>query len=154
MTAKRIFGLLDVIEISDVGEIKAANELAQIDRRLCVTRPLLNGLLLNKLLAILSYRGKRFPTMLPRLDASRAHDQNTLWNRLETEGRGCSRSAGRTGKPRGVAQGHRRKQECWNSSSGTGRTAFRTGLQSKRGKLGRGSHYGGRNSNKQPAEAP
>jgi hypothetical protein len=85
MKTKRIRGLLDVIEMGDVGEIRAANELSEIDRELSSARPIFNGFLLNKLLAILSYRGKRFPTMLPRLNASRAHSQKSLWVRLESK---------------------------------------------------------------------
>lgn len=82
MKAKRIPGLLHVIEASDLNEIQAVNEQPEIDRQFSSKIPLLNGLLLGKILGVLSYRGKRFPTMQPRQSASRAHDQNTLWNQL------------------------------------------------------------------------
>jgi len=85
MKASRIPGLLDVIEASDLNEIKAVSERPEIDRQFSSRLPLLNGLLLSNLLATLSYRGKRFPTMLPRLSASRAHDQKTLRDQLSAK---------------------------------------------------------------------
>jgi hypothetical protein len=36
-------------------------------------------------LGTLCYRGKRFPTMLPRQDAARAHNQDALWNQLNAK---------------------------------------------------------------------
>ena len=82
MKSKRIPGLLDVIEIGEISEIKAANEHPEIDRRFASRLPFLNGVLLRNLLGTLAYRGKRFPTMLPRQDTVRAHDQDALWNQL------------------------------------------------------------------------
>jgi hypothetical protein len=85
MKAKRIPGLIDVIEVSDLSEIKAANQQREIDRQFTSKLPLLNGLLLSNVLGVLSYREERFPTMLQKQDAVRAHNQNALWNRLNAK---------------------------------------------------------------------
>lgn len=85
MKAKYIPGLVDVIEISDRNEIAAANRQPEIDRQFTSRRPLLNGLLLSNVIGVLSYRGKRFPTMQPRQDAARAHNQEALWNQLNAK---------------------------------------------------------------------
>lgn len=82
MKAKRVSGLIDLIEVSDLSEIKAANQQPEIDRQFTSRLPLLNGLLLSNVLGTLSYREQRFPTMLPKQDVVRAHNQNALWNRL------------------------------------------------------------------------
>jgi hypothetical protein len=82
MKPHRIRGLFDVIEASYLNEIQTVNEQPDVDRQFSSRLPLLNGLLLWNLLGVLSYRGKRFPTMQPRQSASRAHDQNTLWDQL------------------------------------------------------------------------
>jgi hypothetical protein len=85
MKAKRIPGLIDVIEVSDPSEIKAVNEQREIDREFRWKLPLLNGLLLRGALRTLSYREQLFPTMLPKQDAVRAHNQEALWNRLNAK---------------------------------------------------------------------
>ena len=85
MKAKRIPGLIDVIEVSDLSEIKAANQHREIDRQFSWRLPLLNGLLLSNVLGTLSYREQRFPTMLPKQDVVRAHNQDALWNRLNAK---------------------------------------------------------------------
>jgi hypothetical protein len=85
MKAKRIPGLIDVMEVSDLSEIKAVNQRPEIDRQFTSRLPLLNGLLLSNVLGTLCYRGKRFPTMLPRQDAARAHNQDALWNQLNAK---------------------------------------------------------------------
>src|SRR3984957_16176695 len=85
MKAKRIPGLIDVIEVSDLSEIKAANQHREIDRQFSWKFPLLNGLLLSNVLGTLSYREQRFPTMLPKQDTIRAHNQDALWNRLNAK---------------------------------------------------------------------
>src|ERR1700722_19007474 len=85
MKAKCVRGLIDVIEVSDLGEIMAANQQREIDRQFTSRLPLLNGLLLSNIIGILSYRERRFPTMLPKQDAVRAHNQNALWNRLNAK---------------------------------------------------------------------
>src|SRR6202789_4521886 len=85
MKTKRIPGLIDVIEVSDLSEIKAANQQREIDRQFTSKLPLLNGLLLSNVLGALSYREQRFPTMLPKQDVVRAHNQDALWNRLNAK---------------------------------------------------------------------
>ena len=85
MKAKRIPGLIDVIEVSDLSEIKAANQQREIDRQFSWRLPLFNGLLLSNVLGTLSYREQRFPTMLPKQDVVRAHNQDALWNRLNAK---------------------------------------------------------------------
>ena len=85
MKAKRVPGLIDLIEVSDLGEIKAANQHREIDRQFSWRLPLLNGLLLSNVLGTLSDREQRFPTMLPKQDVVRAHNQDALWNRLNAK---------------------------------------------------------------------
>jgi hypothetical protein len=85
MRTKRIPGLVDVIEVSDLSEINATNQRPEIDRQFTARLPLLNGLLLGTVLGTLSYRGSRFPTMLPKHDPGRAHNQDELWNQLNSK---------------------------------------------------------------------
>jgi hypothetical protein len=85
MKVNRIPGLVDVIEVNEIREITWANQQNAIDRQLTSGLPMLNGLLINNLVGILSYRGKRFPTMLPKHDLARAHDQNELWEQLNAK---------------------------------------------------------------------
>jgi hypothetical protein len=82
MEKREIRGLVDVIKVSDPGEIRALTSDARIDRKFAGNTPLLNGLLIRKVLSALSFRGKRFPTMRARGDGERAHDQDVLWERL------------------------------------------------------------------------
>jgi hypothetical protein len=85
MKPKRILGLIDTIEVSDLSEIKAANQQPEIDRQFTSRLPLLNGLLLGNVLGTLSYQGRRFPTMLPKQDTARAHNQSALWDQLNAK---------------------------------------------------------------------
>jgi len=85
MNSKYVTGLVDVIEISDKDEIRAANERPEIDRKFTLRFPLLNGLLLRNLLGILSHQESRFPTLLPKQDESRSRHQNVLWERLNAK---------------------------------------------------------------------
>lgn len=85
MKAKRVPGLIDMIEVTDLSEIKAANQHRDIDREFSWKLPLLNGLLLSNILGTLSYRELRFPTMLSKQDVVRAHNQDSLWNRLNAK---------------------------------------------------------------------
>jgi hypothetical protein len=82
MKRKRISGIIDVIECSDPGEIAAAIADPAIDRQFSSRLPLVNHLLLHNVLGILSYSGRRFPTMVPRADRTRAREQEALWHRL------------------------------------------------------------------------
>jgi hypothetical protein len=85
MKSKRIPGLIDVIEVNDLSEIKIAERQSEIDRQFTSRLPLLNGLLLRNLLGTLSFQGKRFPTMLSKQDAARTHNQNALWYLLNAK---------------------------------------------------------------------
>ncbi len=107
MKAKRVSGLIDLIEVSDLSEIKAANQQPEIDRQFTSRLPLLNGLLLSNVLGTLSYREQRFPTMLPKQDAVRAHNQDALWDRLNAKASFLRDGVCRIGKHRDVDQGNR-----------------------------------------------
>jgi hypothetical protein len=85
MKAKRIPGLLDVIEMSEISEIEAVNQQPEIDRQYTSRLPLLNGLLLSNIVGILSQKGSRFPTMLPKRNTARAQNQSALWDRLNAK---------------------------------------------------------------------
>jgi hypothetical protein len=78
----RVPGVLDVYEVSDPEEIKAVNNDPRIDRQFATQACPLNWLLVRRSLSVLSYAGKRFPTMSPRGSIERKSDQEKLWNRL------------------------------------------------------------------------
>lgn len=79
---QRIFGLKDVVEVSDPAEIKALAADPRLDRKFDAPTCPLNALRLKRSLRVLSFRGTPFPTMLPRDDADRARKQHELWHRL------------------------------------------------------------------------
>ncbi len=74
----KIPGIIDTIVVDDPAQINALSEDPRIDR-LFKGRPLQNGLFLQHLLRVLSYRGMRFPHMMPRKDAGRASRQDQFW---------------------------------------------------------------------------
>jgi hypothetical protein len=78
----RIPGVVDLYELRDPEEIKAAAGTAVIDRQFDTKTCPFNWFLLQRSLRALSYRGKRFPTMMPRNSAPRKADQDALWTRL------------------------------------------------------------------------
>jgi hypothetical protein len=82
MKHRRIPGILDVFKVSQPDEIRAVSLDARADRQFNSRCPVVNGIVLGKLLAALSYAGRRFPTLSPRGDAQRASDQDALWKRL------------------------------------------------------------------------
>ena len=75
-------GVLDVYEVSDPKEIEAVNNDPRIDRQFALQTCPLNWLLVRRSLSVLSYAGKRFPTMNPRGSVERKSAQEELWNRL------------------------------------------------------------------------
>jgi hypothetical protein len=75
-------GLIDVARVSDPTEIRNLLRDNQLDRRFDAHWPLLNGLLLGRLLGVLSFQKKRFPTFRPRDDHDRSSRQDTLWTKL------------------------------------------------------------------------
>jgi hypothetical protein len=78
----RVPGVLDVYEVSDPEEIEAVNNDPRIDRRFALQTCPLNWLFVKRSLSVLSYAGKRFPTMSPRGSVERKAAQEKLWNRL------------------------------------------------------------------------
>jgi hypothetical protein len=79
---REVPGLIDLFEVSDPAEIKALARDTRIDRKFDSAGCPINRLLLGRSLAVLSFGGRRFPTMNPRDDAERARRQRELWNRL------------------------------------------------------------------------
>jgi hypothetical protein len=82
MKKHRVPGLVDLFEVSDPNEIKALARDSNLDRRFEAATCPINWLLLKRSLKVLSFRGRRFPTMTPRDDAQRASRQQHLWNLL------------------------------------------------------------------------
>jgi hypothetical protein len=78
----RVPGLIDLFEVSDPNEIKALVRDPRLDRTFETATCPINWLLLKRSLKVLSFRGRRFPTMTPRDDAQRAFRQQELWNTL------------------------------------------------------------------------
>jgi hypothetical protein len=79
---RRVPGIVDVFEVSDAGEIEAPARDTRVDRRFDSGGCPINRLLLKRSLAVLSFGGRRFPTMIARDDADRARRQRELWSRL------------------------------------------------------------------------
>jgi hypothetical protein len=75
-------GVLDVYEVSDHKDIEAVNNDPRIDRQFDSGTCPLNWLFVKRSLSVLSYAGKRFPTMSPRYSLERKSAQQALWNRL------------------------------------------------------------------------
>ena len=82
MKHRRIPGILDVFKVSQSDEIRAVSLDVRADRQFNSRCPVVNGIVLRKLLLALSYAGRRFLSMSPRGDAQRALDQDALWKRL------------------------------------------------------------------------
>lgn len=79
MKRLRIPGLIDLFEVSGPNEIKALGRDPHIDRRFETATCPINWLFLKRSLKVLSFAGRRFPTMMPRDDAQRASRQQELW---------------------------------------------------------------------------
>ena len=82
MEHKHIPGLVDVIKLSQPADILRVTNDPAFDRGFQQRKPLLNGLLLGRILAVLSFEGRRFPTMSAQQAAGRAKQQDALWQRL------------------------------------------------------------------------
>jgi hypothetical protein len=78
----RVPGLIDLFEVSDPNEIKALARDPHLDRTFDTATCPINWLLLKRSLKVLSFRGRRFPTMTPQGNAPRALRQQELWNTL------------------------------------------------------------------------
>lgn len=85
MEHKHIPGLVDVIKVDDPAEILRVAREDTFDRGFQQRKPLLNGLLVSRILAVLSFEGRRFPTMSARQAAGRATQQDALWERLNAD---------------------------------------------------------------------
>jgi hypothetical protein len=79
---RRIPRLVDLFEVSDPAEIKAIASDIRIDRKFEAGTCPVNWLLLKRSLKVLSFNGRRFPTMMPRDSAQRQAQQQALWNDL------------------------------------------------------------------------
>jgi hypothetical protein len=77
--------LVDLFEVSDPNEIKTLARDPRLDRNFETPTCPLNWLLLKRSLTVLSFRGRRFPTMRSRDDSGRAHAQQALWNTLSEQ---------------------------------------------------------------------
>jgi hypothetical protein len=75
-------GVIDLFEVSEAAEIEAVARDTRLDRKFDSSGCPVNWLLLKRSLAVLSFAGRRFPTMIARDDNERARRQNELWNRL------------------------------------------------------------------------
>ena len=78
MKRLRIPGIIDIFEVSDPEEIKALSRNPQLDRKFNLRTCPINWLLLKRSLAVLSFEGRRFPTMTPHDSAKRQSDQQAL----------------------------------------------------------------------------
>jgi hypothetical protein len=81
----RIPGVVNIFEVNDPQEIKSLAKNPVIDRQFETRTCPINWLLLKRSLSVLSFRGRRFPTMEPRDCATRARAQQGLWSRLNDE---------------------------------------------------------------------
>jgi hypothetical protein len=82
MKRQTIPGLMDVLEVDDPSEIKALASDPRLDRRFDAGGCPINRFLLKRSLMVLSFGGRRLPTMMPRDDAQRAKGQKELWTAL------------------------------------------------------------------------
>ena len=82
---RRVPGLIDLFEVSDPIEIAELARDSRLDRRFETRTCPINSLLLKRSLKVLSFAGRRFPTMRPRDDAERAHRQQELWDALSAK---------------------------------------------------------------------
>lgn len=83
---KRHFpGVFNIFEVSDPNEIKAIANDATVDRLFDTRTCPVNWFLLKRSLSVLSFKGRRFPTMEPRRCPTRAHAQDELWQKLNEQ---------------------------------------------------------------------
>lgn len=82
MKQKHIRGLVDVIKVDQPADILSIARDHTIDRAFGPHKPLLNSLLIGRILKVLSFQGQRFPTMSARQAGGRERQQSALWERL------------------------------------------------------------------------
>ena len=84
MEHKHIPGLVDVIKVDQPADILQIARDDTLDRVFGSGKPLLNSLLVRRILGVLSYNGHRFPTMSARKAIGREIQQDALWKKLNT----------------------------------------------------------------------
>lgn len=82
MEHKHIPGLVDVIKVDQPADILQIARDGTLDRAFGSGKPLLNGLLVRRILGVLSHKGHRFPTMSARKAPGRQIQQDALWQKL------------------------------------------------------------------------
>lgn len=82
MEHKHIPGFVDVIKVDQSADILQLARDGRIDRAFGPRKPLLNGLLVRRILGVLSFDGHRFPTMRARQANGREERQDALWQKL------------------------------------------------------------------------
>jgi hypothetical protein len=82
---RRIPGIVNLFEVSDPSQIKALANNPIVDRFLDTRTCPINWFLLKRSLIVLSFKGRRFPTMEPRLCEKRARAQDALWRKLNDQ---------------------------------------------------------------------
>ncbi|WP_321859933.1 hypothetical protein [Burkholderia cenocepacia] len=82
MEHKHISGLVDVIKVDQPADILQIARDGTLDRAFGSGKPLLNSLLVRRILKVLSYKGRRFPTMSARTAPGRETRQDALWQKL------------------------------------------------------------------------
>jgi hypothetical protein len=75
-------GITDIAVVTDPAEIRTVSTGTDFDRDFEGHTAVLDGWRLRKMFRVFSANGRRFPTMLPRADPSRAAAQQELWLRL------------------------------------------------------------------------
>jgi hypothetical protein len=81
----RIPGVVDVIHLADPTEIIEVNRDPRFDRQFNLHLPLLNWLIVKRVLAVLTFANHRFPTITSRDNASRAAAQAKLGQTLDAQ---------------------------------------------------------------------
>ena len=82
---RRIPGIVNLFEVSDPSQIKALASDPVVDRFFDTRTCPINWFLLKRSLLVLSFKGRRFPTMEPRLCEKRARAQDELWRKLNDQ---------------------------------------------------------------------
>jgi hypothetical protein len=78
-------GITDVVVVTDPAEIRAVSTECTFDRDYTGHTPIRNGQRIRKMLRIFSINGRRYPTMQPRTNQSRAAAQEKLWLQLNAK---------------------------------------------------------------------
>jgi hypothetical protein len=78
MNKIRIPGIVNIFKVSQPDEIKLLAQDPRMDRKFKTRTCPINSVLLKRSLAVLSFEGRRFPTMTPREVVQRQTDQENL----------------------------------------------------------------------------